>query len=249
MKDILKDGVTRAFIALALVVILGVVFLPLYVDYWGGIIAQLLGLVCIIVSIVFCYRTYKLYGLKSNEGRVWMLFAVSLLLIALGQIAATFGWEHGLALLRFIAAPLIVLGFAIKLKFAGIKMDARSASVTYIALLPWIVLVFLASFYPAYGGGGIDVWGKPDPVFALLDLFIILSLILILQLDVTAKGWIPLAWGMAMVAVADIFIELLKQNTNYYLGHPFDLLWYLGLLLIGYGAYYQRKIHMELMEF
>ena len=73
-------------------------------------------------------------------------------------------------------------------------------------------------------------------------------------MDVAAKGWRALAIGLFFVAFADTFATVVKAFMlehigSYGDGNPYNLLWYYGLFLLAYGAYFQRKLHMKMIEF
>ncbi len=246
MEDgsIVTNRVTWLFV---LITGIGVTITLLLPGEAGAAANQIFGVAALILTVILCFRAFKLYGWSNFEGKVWFLFGMALLLLAAGVALRSVNVDNSLLILRTIAQPVIVIAFIIKLRFAGVKLDIRSGSIVYIATLAWAMFTLLASIVPAVSGGGYDFTADPYPIFSIGNIFIIAATIMILHMDVTARGWVPLSWGLTMIAIADGLYTIGRQHFALYHGHAYDLLWYIGLVFIAYGAYYQRELHGRLI--
>ncbi|MCX8173805.1 MAG: hypothetical protein N3F63_04265 [Thermoplasmata archaeon] len=242
-SSVLRDKVTVGFILFfVIMVVLGTL---LRGD--GQIIFnQLAGATSLMLAVVFCLRAHRLYGFKSGEGQVWLMFSLALVFLALGQIAVIAGLKGGMVLFRIVAIPLYILGFARKIGIAGFVLNARNSATTMVSVVGWSTAVFFISVKPALSNG-FDYFEDAYMIFSILDIFLLFGMMFILQMDVTSNGWVLLSTGLVAVMLGDIFYIYANQNLGYYDGHPYDLIWYTGLLTIAYAAYYQRKSHLELI--
>lgn len=241
--SILKEKFTVWFILFAI--------LMLGFGIWLSGDAQIIfnqsaGAVSLILAVFFCFRAYRLYGFKSGEGQVWFAFTLALIFLAIGQIAVIVGLKGGMILFRVIAIPLYIMGFAKKIAVAGFVLTARNSATTMVSVVGWCTAIFFISVRPALADG-FNCFDDAYMIFSILDVFLLFAMMFILQMDVTSKGWVLLSVGLLAIMLGDIFYIFANQNLGYYDGHPYDLIWYVGLLIIGYAAYHQRKSHLELI--
>ncbi|MEM3395928.1 MAG: hypothetical protein QW620_00260 [Thermoplasmata archaeon] len=242
-NSLLKDKITIGFLLFFVIMLVLGVWLSGEAQI---VFNQFAGAISLILAVFFCFRTYQLYGLKSGEGQVWLVFSIALVCLALGQIAVIAGLKGGMILFRIVAIPLYIFGFAKKIALAGFVLTARNSATTMISVVGWCIAVFFISVKPALANG-FDYFDDAYMVFSLLDIFLLFAVMFIIQMDVTSNGWVLLSSGLIAVMIGDIFYIFANQNLGYYDGHPYDLIWYVGLLIIGYAAYHQRKSHLELI--
>lgn len=227
----------------------------------SNIMGNMTGLLSLVLGTVFSFLAFRLYGSRSIEGKVWLIFMIGFLLCTIGILMVTMyerGMDiellkYGLSYLRTIGYVFFIIGMVLKLRHAGIKMDIRSYSITTMFMLSWLLMIVLFSIWP--GMIEVDSYSVVENPYVLLsiaDIFILLVAVLVIQMDVMAKGWIAIAWGMFLISIGDTFytvmLEYVDAHGGYWDGHPYHMLWYVGLYLIAFGAYYQRKVHKALID-
>ncbi len=223
----------------------------------SNLVGNITGLTALLLALHFSIRTMRLYGLSMAEGRAWAFFAVGFLLCAIGMISQTVyertdsaTLAYALAIFRTAATPFFVLGFVVKLRFAGIRLETNAKVLTALFTITWIIfagyLDLRAIFAPGY-----SMVRTPFPLFSLGEIFILFVIALILQMEVEAKGWLPISVGMFLIVVGDTFYTTMRAYVDahggYYDGHPYHLIWYVGLFFVAYGAYYQHRLHSALI--
>ena len=224
-------------------------------------IANLTGLFSVTLGMYFSFRNAKFYTLRMAEGRVWLLLAFGFLLCTLGVFMVTiydrtgYGpFKYALSYLRTIGYVFFVLALVIKLRFAGIKLDAQQRAITGMFMATWIIMILYVSVYHGYFlNANYNLADNPYVILSVADIFMMFVAILIVQMDLTAKGWIPIAVGMFFISIGDTFYSVMVEYVAahgrvYDAGHPYQMIWYIGLFLVAYGAYYQRKIHSKLID-
>jgi hypothetical protein len=225
------------------------------------IIANLTGLLSVILGMYFSFKNAKFYTLRMAEGRVWLLVAFGFVLCTLGVFMVTIydrtGYEpfrYALSYLRTIGYIFFVLALVIKLRFAGIKLSAEQKAITGMFMATWIIMIIYVSVYHGYFlDSNYNLADNPYVLLSIADIFIMFVAILIVQMDLTAKGWIPIAVGMFFISIGDTFYSVMREYVDshgggYDAGHPYQMIWYVGLYLVAYGAYYQRQIHSKLID-
>ena len=224
-------------------------------------LANLTGLLSVILGMYFSFKNAKFYTLGMAEGRVWFLVAIGFVLCTLGVLLVTIydrtGYEslkYSLSYLRTLGYVFFVTALYIKLKFAGIKLSAEQYAVTGMFMATWVIMILYVSVYHGYFlDTNYNLADNPYVILSIADIFIMFVAILIVQMDLTAKGWIPIAVGMFFISIGDTFYSVMKAYVDshgggYGAGHPYQMVWYIGLYLVAYGAYYQRKIHSKLID-
>ncbi len=257
-SGLFKDNVGTAVIGICIFSTLSLFLLP--PGDLSNIVGNITAVIAVLLGTYFAFRCYFLYTGGTPEGRAWLLFAIGLSLCLFGVASQTVyertgivPLNYGLAVLRTTAYVLFVLGFAIKLRFAGIYLNQGQKVFIAGFMAVWTYLVIWVSVLPGLAWNtdrGIIV--ITYPVLSIAEIFILFVILLILHLDITAKGWIPISAGMLLISVGDTFYTVMYnyflEHGGYWDGHPYHMIWYIGLFLIAYGAYYQRKIHMELIK-
>lgn len=205
----------------------------------GELINAAVGTSAVTVAIASFLYTFTLYGLKSKEGWVWIMLAIASFFVLISSIASAYRHYFLYFLFRFLSIPIMSLGIFIKLWFAGLDLDLSQKTVTSLTMLGWVLLAFVSSILPAMKGG-FDYQTDSYAFFAFAEIFTFMMALLVIQ-TIRGKGWFILAVGMLLISMGDIFHPLANEYGLMYPGSPVKLLWYLGLLLGGFGAYYQRK--------
>jgi len=243
-EDLMKSHVVEDLFGLSAILLLLAFALVPFIGY-GNLVNSIAGAVSLIVAVVSFTYTLNLYGIKSQEGKVWLVLTVSLLVILASNIISAMGGNFLYYLLRFISIPIMTLGLLLKIKFTGFDLDLSQKTVAGILFVGWILLVFVSSVLPA-SGGGFDLSKDSYAIFATAEIFAFMIAIFIIQI-VRVKGWYFISVGLVVLSMGDIFHPLAQDYGFMYSGSPIRLFWYMGLLLIAYGAYYQRKEHLKII--
>ncbi len=243
-EDLTKSHVVENFFALMSILILMAFALVPFIGF-GEIVNNLAGASTLIIAVISFTYTFNLYGLKSQEGKVWFVLTISLLVILASNVFSAFGANQLYYLLRFISIPIMTIGLLLKLKFTGFDLDLSQKTVASILFVGWILLVFVSSFLPAYGEG-FDLSRHSYSIYATAEIFAFMIAIFIIQI-VKTKGWYYISIGLVFISMGDIFNPLAQEYGLMYSGTPIRLFWYFGLLLAAYGAYHQRKEHLKII--
>ena len=264
----MSDGYMRALLEdrvalLILFICVGATTLLLVLPEGGmsNIIGNMTGLLSLVLGTTFSFLAFRLYGSRAIEGKVWLIFAIGFLLCTIGILMVTMYergmdielFKYGLSYLRTIGYVFFIIGMILKLRYAGIKMDIRGFSITAMFMLSWVLIIILFSIWPGMvEAESYSVVENPYVLLSMADIFILLVAVLVIQMDITATGWIAIAWGMFLISIGDTFYTLMRAYVDthggYWDGHPYHMLWYAGLYLVAFGAYYQRKVHKALIE-
>ena len=212
----------------------------------GSMIDSVSGAFSISIAIIFFGLNSKFYGFKSDEGRVWTILSLGLIIVLAANIFATLKFPSIYFVLRFSSIPIIVFGIIMKLRFAGLNMDMSEKTVAAIAISGYILLVLVSSVIPAIEAG-FNLEDNASVVFSVTEILFLLMGILIIQ-TIESKGWYIISLGLVLISMGDIFNPLGRQYGLVYDGTPLRLFWYIGLIAIAYGAYYQKKKHQELLS-
>lgn len=247
MEDLTSShAIENMFALLAALFFLAFALVPfIEKGMYANMINAIVGATSLTVALAFFLYTFSLYGLKSKEGWSWSVLSASLLAVLLAYIADAFGSTFLYFLLRFISIPLLTLGLGIKLWFTGLDLDLSQKTVASMTMIGWILLIFVSTILPATEGG-FDYTKDSYAFFAIAEIFAFMIAIFVIQ-SIKARGWYILAVGLLLISMGDIFHPLAQQYGLIYPGTPLRLLWYLGLLTAGYGAYYQRKEHLKII--
>ncbi|MGM0509964.1 MAG: hypothetical protein ACQESD_02415 [Thermoplasmatota archaeon] len=243
-EDLTKSHVIEnSFVLIAVFILAAFALIP-FIGY-GNLINSIAGAVSITIAVITFTYTFNLYGLKSQEGKVWFVLTVSLLIILASNIISALGNDLLYYILRFISIPIMTFGLLLKIKFTGFDLDLSQKTVAGILFVGWILLVFVSSFLPA-AGGGFDLSKDSYAIFATAEIFAFMIAIFIIQI-VKVKGWYYISIGLVVISMGDIFHPLAQDYNLTAMGSPIRLFWYFGLLLAAYGAYHQRKEHLKMI--
>lgn len=238
MKDLTSSyAVENMYVLLAALFIIS--FTAVTFIGHGKLINAVVGTSAIFVAIVSFLYTFTLYGIKSKEGWVWMILSISGVFVFASSVTISFGLYFLYFLFRFLSIPIMASGIFIKLWFAGLDLDLSQKTVSSLTILGWILLAFVSSILPAMKGG-FDYQTDSYAFFAFAEIFTFMMALLVIQ-TIKGRGWFIVAVGMLLISMGDIFHPLANEYALMYPGSPVKLLWYLGLLVSGFGAYYQRK--------
>jgi len=255
LKEILDDRVAQAIIAIN--IITSIILLAGSKGALTNVVSNLEGVLVLAVGSFFFYRNWKLYG-NMTEGKVWMLFFGGMLLSMVGMIGTTIAERAGIAalsnsivVLRSLAYVLFTSGFALKIKFSGYRPSFNDTLIAAMFAAMYGLLVFTLAVGPGIIWGEFDIIIDSYAMLAVIEIFILFVVVMILQMDVSARGWIPIAIGMFFISVGDalynFFMDYASTHGGTYDGHPYRLIWYYGLWLVSFGAYYLRKKHLEMI--
>ncbi len=242
--DLEKEEKVGFLFPISAVLIILLFSLVPFVGY-GGLIDSVSGALSISIAIIFFVINARFYGVHSDEGRVWTIISIGLITVLAANILASLHYTAIYFILRFASIPIIIYGLWIKLSFAGIDLDTAEKTVTSICILSFILLVLVSAVKPAVESG-FTLDDNASVVFSVTEILFLLMGLLIIQ-TVQSKGWYIISVGLVLISMGDIFNPLARQYGMTYDGTPLRLFWYMGLIAIAYGAYYQRRKHQELM--
>ncbi len=244
MDDLLKSK-SKKYIYFVLAVIFMISYSLVPFIGRGSIIASIVGITSFIVTIISFIYLFKLYGVKSKEGWIWLLFILGLVLMIFSRIADLS--DHTLAyfILRLSAKPTLIIGLLMKLNISGIDLGQNEKTILSITFAGWWLLVFISSLVPALYRG-FDYRSDMFAIFAITEVFALMVACIIL-LTIKAKGWYFFALGVVLISMGDIFYMPAEEYGLIYPGSPISLFWYLGLLLTAYGAYHLRREYLEMI--
>ncbi len=211
----------------------------------GSMVASIVGITSFIVTIISFIYIFGIYGIKSKESWVWLLFIVGLILMTFSRIADLSGHTLAYFILRLSGKPILIMGLLLKLNISGIDMDHNEKTILSITFAGWWLLVFISSIVPVLYRG-FDYRYDMFAVFAITEVFA-LMLACIIIITIKAKGWYYFAVGVVLIAMGDIFHMPAEEYALIYPGSPISLFWYLGLLLTAYGAYHLRREYLKMM--
>ncbi len=230
--------------AILAILFIGCYILVFFIGY-GIFVNAVVGATSLLVALISFLYTFHLYGWKSQEGKVWMILSISLLILLAANINSLLGRTYMYYLLRFITIPVFSIALLLKIKFAGLDLDLSQKTVTGILAVGWSFLVFVSAVLPA-SGGGFELTEDTYAIYAFTEIFAFLLAMIIIQM-VRTKGWFFISLGLVLISMGDIFYPLAQEYGLIYPGTPLRLLWYLGLLLSAYGAYHQRREHLKMI--
>lgn len=243
---VMENEIKRRYIFPIALVLIILLFSLVHIIGHGPTIDSVSGALSIGIAIFFFLSNSKFYGFNSNEGRVWTILSSGLIIILIANIFATLQFPSIYFILRFSSIPIIVYGIIVKLRFAGLDIDISEKTVSAIAITGYILLVLVSSVIPAIESG-FSLENNASVVFSVTEILFLLMGILIIQ-TVESKGWYIISIGLVLISMGDIFNPLARQYGMIYDGTPLRLFWYIGLIAIAYGAYYQKKKHLELLS-
>ncbi|MFO7992377.1 MAG: hypothetical protein R6U61_08840 [Thermoplasmata archaeon] len=212
---------------------------------YGGLIDSISGALSISIAIIFFVLNAKFYGAHSDEGRVWTIISIGLITVLAANIFASLQYPSIYFILRFASIPIIIYGIWVKLSFAGIDLNTSEKTVTSIGILSFVLLVLVSAVMPAVESG-FTLDDNASAVFAITEILFLLLGLLIIQ-TVESRGWYVISVGLVLISMGDIFNPLARQYEMIYDGTPLRLFWYIGLIAVAYGAYYQKKNHLKLL--
>ncbi len=208
----------------------------------------------LIVTLYYCIKATRLYGIKSHEGKFWNKIVWMMLVMALG-IAASELLDYGT---DFFALSALV-GFAIafwagieRLIRGGLKPSIRDLlNVAVIELLA-ISLITILTVY---------VFNLPEISFDYGD-YVLESLVILIGLAATymmlllgqlmgghlSRAWYLLGAGATIFTVKYNLMLILTATDMNYQFMFLDAFDAIALLLVAFTAYYQRKKHLEMIE-
>ncbi len=213
---------------------------------FGSIVESVVGASTLLLAVIFFLLNANFYEIDSEEGKVWTILSVSLIFVIAANVSDSFGLGSVYFILRFASIPLIIYGLWAKLSFSGLDLDRSEKSVTVITLLGFILLVLVSSVIPTLETG-FTLENNSFMLFSSMEILFLLMAILIIQ-TIESKGWYIISIGLVLISLGDIFNPLARQYHLIYEGTPLRLFWYIGLVVIAYGAYYQRHQHMKLLS-
>lgn len=247
MKDLTTShAIENMFAILAALFFIAFALVPFIEngDY-ADLINSVVGAISLIVALIFFLYTYSLYGYKSKEGQAWLILSSALIVVLASNVASSFGYTLFYFLLRFFSIPLLALGLIVKLWFTGIDLDFSQKIMLAITMLGWFMLILVSTFIPSFKDGFQPLLDS-YAFYAVAEIIAVLFGLLVIQV-IEAKGWFLVAIGMLLISMGDIFHPLAQQYGMIYPGTPLRLFWYIGLLVAGFGAYYQRKEHLKMI--
>ncbi len=242
MED-LKKSKEYVFIILAIVFLLSYLMIP-FIGH-GALIGSFVGLTSFVITIISFLLLLRLYGIKSKEGWVWLLFIIGLILLVLSRIADISGHTLAYFTLRLWSKPMLITGLSLKLNISGIDVNRNEKTLLVITFIGWWLLVILTSVIPVFYRG-FDLQQDMFMVFASTEVFALMLACFII-LSIKADGWFYFSVGVVMISMGDILHLPAEEYGLIYPGTPITLFWYIGLLLTAYGAYNLRQGYLKLM--
>jgi uncharacterized membrane protein len=255
--------------------------LPMFLIFWGA----LSGLFYLVVwygtdrsdifldstyvvfdgAIIFMALTfifvYKFYGMKSFEGKVWLIMSIGGFLWMFGELASASKVVAGyldvqsgaLDYLQSNLDNVIIVGylffiaaFVYKAMYSKLYFDAKKIGMVVAVTLAFAIPSVLFVCLPVIGSDEITDYEKfVDVAYVSLDI-VLLGLgafIAIYWGREVSKGWYLIALGIVSMTIADSMIAGLDWQGIYYDGNFFELLFIGSYLLFALGALYQKKIH------
>jgi hypothetical protein len=208
------------------------------------------------ICVICLFITFRFYGFKSFEGKVWLFFTIGIFLWLVGEwIFFYYDVFTGEAPFPSIAdyvyvagyVPLI-LAFLQKARYAKIELEFKRTSIIIIILLSIFLFTTIFIAMPILQDPDVPTVDKvAGLLYPYLDL-ILLTLALFIAVYwgfSVAKGWFFISAGMILITTADITYAYLFSK-NIYTG-PVDLLFTFCYLSFALGAIYQKKLHEALI--
>ena len=239
----LKKSKEYVFIILGIVFLLSYLMIP-FIGH-GDIISSSVGLTSFVITIISFFLLLRLYGIKSKEGWVWLLFIIGLIFMILSRIADVSGHPLAYFILRLWAKPMLIIGLSLKLSISGIDVNRNEKTLLAITFIGWWLLVFITSIMPMLYRG-FDFQQDMFMVFASTEVFALMLACFII-LSIKADGWFYFSVGVVMISMGDILHLPAEEYGFVYPGTPITLFWYLGLLVTAYGAYNLRREYLKLI--
>ena len=144
----------------------------------------------------------------------------------------------------FAQYPLILINLIINIRFFSPKLNKISK--IWIILFPISILVS----YAILSGLGLDDF-EPNFDFYYGAIFVYASSLvlsvtiigaIIFKEGVIGKAWLLLVIGILCNTIGDVWYYNLEVFGQYDLGHPVNLFWYTGYLIVIYALIKHRKV-------
>lgn len=204
-----------------------------------------------LIAAILCYSTARIYGWKSVEGKIFYIFSLGIFLYFFGELSwaiyeVVFGVEAPYPSIAdaFWLPGLLVIIIAIYMKLfsTGVKESLEKFRILISVLTCVILLSFslfsvlipiLVSPESDFEGGLTEkAISLAYPVGEIIMMFGAIGIY-----AAHRKGTLGLTWGLIIIYllvsyIFDALFSYLEWNELYYTGHPIDLLYFLGYLIL-----------------
>jgi hypothetical protein len=231
---------------------------------WGADSTYIVYDGSIVIATLVLFWVFRFYGLKSFEGKVWLVMAVGCTLwmvaeLSWGLSVASYyfspdaPWEGLRDAVDYIFLPgyaLVTLAMVYKAKYAKLRADdAKAYAIACVVSIFAMVSVFLV-LLPTLASPDLTQFNKfVNIAYVVMDL-VLLGLGMAIALywgSAVSKGWYIIAVAMLMMTIADIGYAALDWRGIYFDGNFIELFWIASYLLLALGAHYQKKLHESFM--
>lgn len=251
MFDRKTTGVGIIFFTGPTILLLILYLQPFDIDTMG-MISLFVSIVAFIVSFSFTILLLKLYGTKSSEGRFWVYILIMLALTLVGSIVPLI--YEPLKFSYFAAAAFLVVAYGIieKLKLAGMKpkiADLAIATTIIMGIMAFISVVMIqrSGTAPIEFNAADYAIEFTVVICALVATFASVLLARLMGGHIS-KGWYFIAFAGGLFAMSFTFISIYKVLGLYHDGHFLDAFNIMALNAVTFSAYFQRKMHLELIS-
>ncbi len=208
----------------------------------------------VVVSLIatfFGYSAARIYGWSSVGGKIFYIFSTGLLLFFLGELSwmtyevilgeevpypsiADAFWLTGLVAI-IIAIYMKIFSTGVKEQLSRFRiLVSLITSLTLLSFSIYFVLLpILVSPESEFDGGLVEK--VIDIVYPIGEIIIMFGAIGIYAAH--KRGTLGVTWGLIIIYlilnyIFDTSFSYLTWNNSYYTGHPIDLLYFAGYLLL-----------------
>ncbi|GEM_PF-2622619 len=238
-----SKNIDHLFWVTGVIFILSYALVP-FIGY-GELIASSVGITSFLICIISFSLIFKIHDIKTDEGKMWILFILGMVMILASRIADVRGDTFSYFIIRLTAYPLLLGGIILKVHMSGINLESNEKGLLSITFLGWWLLVIITAIAPIFERG-FDYTIDMFAIFAIMMMFgIMMASIIILSVGV--KGWYYFSVGVTLLGIGEVLHVPAYQYDMLYPGTPVTLFWYMGFLFTGYGAYHLRREYLKLI--
>ncbi len=207
-----------------------------------------------LLAVITAYMTFRVFGIRSKEGKVWFALFIGLLLWLVADVGWTINVYLGRDTFPSLSDVFYILGYlgvilALVLEYSTLKdvTSRKSKIIAGILTVALAVVMCVWVIVPMLLSEETPVLEKAiSTLYPAADLVIIFfSVIIVLAFGVAkaSRFWLMIGLGLLLWSVADTinsYLEWKGIEAAYYLG--ITPVWIAGLLLVALGAYYHSLI-------
>ncbi|MCK4718280.1 MAG: hypothetical protein KAT70_06385 [Thermoplasmata archaeon] len=224
-----------------------------------SIMALVLVIIALLMALIFPYKALKLYGRKSAEGKIWHKITIMFIIMTIGiTVSRAMGLrsdhmdQHVYA--GFVIVSFLLVTWAIFQKTHNAGLYPSIKDIVISILVVFIVFTFIAIQMMRLSDMGLSNFSMSDMIPELMAVAI--SFLLLFQSVIMSRlagghisrGWSFLALGCALFSIyysLSQTVQIMGLRDEYIF---LDALGIMSLNAVAFSAYYQRHMHLKLIE-